>query len=110
MSSGSTAILFDGQGGKPEGVCFASLATIADICKISERKTQQVLKFLVEAGMITKEKNPGRKTDEYRVTHASSWVPKKQLDELRHHAKKRKSEESQSSVLAIGSDDRKNEA
>lgn len=70
-------------GGKPEKECFASLATMANICKISERKVQQVLKFLVEAGMITKEKNSGRKTDVYRVTHSSKWVSKTQLDKLR---------------------------
>lgn len=70
-------------GGKPEKECFASLATMAAICKISERKIQQVLKFLLEAGMITKEKNSGRKTDVYRVTHSSNWVPKNQLDKLR---------------------------
>ena len=70
-------------GGKPEKECFASLATMADICKISERKIQQVLKFLVAVGMITKEKNSRRKTDVYRVTHSSNWVPKTQLDKLR---------------------------
>jgi Helix-turn-helix domain len=75
-------------GGKPEGVCFASLARIASTCKISERKTQQVLKFLIEARMITKQKNPGRKTDEYRVTLPDEWIPSTQLDELRNRSKK----------------------
>lgn len=80
-------------GGKPEGVCFASLATIASICKISERKTQQILKFLVEARMVIKEKNSGRRTDQYRVTPSHEWVPSKQLDEVRNRVTKRKAKE-----------------
>lgn len=84
-------------GGKPEKECFASLATMSAICKISERKVQQVLKFLVAARMITKEKNSGRKTDVYRVRHSSEWVPKPQLAELRRSkgSKSKKSDSEQ---------------
>lgn len=88
-------------GGKPERECFASLATMAEICKISERKVQQVLKFLVAAKMITKEKKSGRKTDIYRVRHSSEWVPKTQLDELRQ-SKQSRSKKHQSDQLDGG--------
>lgn len=70
-------------GGKPEGVCFASLDRIAKVCKISKRKTQQVLKVLLDAEMITKKKNSERRTDEYRVKLARDWVPSERLDEIR---------------------------
>lgn len=81
-------------GGKPEGVCFASLVRIAGTCKISERKAQQVLKFLIEARMIIKEKNSGRKTDEYRVTPPRDWIPSQQLSEVRSRLIKRTNKKS----------------
>jgi predicted transcriptional regulator len=86
-------------GGKPEGVCFASLERMAKDCKISERKIQQVLKFLIQAQMITQNKHLGRKTDEYRVTLSQEWVPSKQLDGLRSRSKKGKGKQS-----ALGDD------
>jgi hypothetical protein len=72
-------------GGKPEKQCFSSLSKIAETCEMSQRKTQQVVKFLVAARMIIKEakKHPKYKTDIYHVTLASEWVPKLQLNELR---------------------------
>jgi len=72
-------------GGKPEKQCFSSLSTIAEMCKMSQRKTQQIVQFLLKARMITKEakKHPKYKTDIYHVTLASEWVPKTQLNDLR---------------------------
>jgi predicted transcriptional regulator len=83
-------------GGKPEKQCFSSLSNIAEMCQMSQRKTQQVVQFLLNARMITKEarKHPKYRTDIYHVTLASEWVPKAQLNELRgskqksHRAKK----------------------
>ena len=85
-------------GGKPSGVCFASLEKIASTCKISERKTQEVLKFLVKARMITKHKNPKRRTDEYRVTLPQEWVPPGGLDELRRSLTSRKNKGNKNEV------------
>jgi predicted transcriptional regulator len=101
-------------GGKPEKACFASLATISAICKISERKIQQVLKFLVKAGMITKEKNLGRKTDVYRVTHSSKWASKSQLDELRRSKQSKRNDAEQinpfsESTSSTGADEEEQE-
>ncbi|NJM68195.1 MAG: replication protein [Acaryochloris sp. RU_4_1] len=72
-------------GGKPDKQCFSSLSNIADMCQMSQRKTQQIVQFLLKARMITKEakKHPKYKTDIYHVTLASEWVPKSQLNELR---------------------------
>jgi predicted transcriptional regulator len=69
-------------GGKPEGVCFASLSKIAKTCKMSMRKAQQSLKFLIKAQLVIQKKRKGR-TDEYRVTLYSSWVLGEELDKLR---------------------------
>ncbi|MEH2024222.1 helix-turn-helix domain-containing protein [Nostoc sp.] len=69
-------------GGKPEGVCFASLRKTAEICKMSTRKAQQGIKVLIKANFVTQTKRTGR-TDEYRVTPVSDWVPKEELDEIR---------------------------
>ena len=69
-------------GGKTEGVFFASLSKTAAICKMSTRKAQQALKVLLEARLLTQVKRKGR-TDEYRVTPASEWVPREELDDIR---------------------------
>ncbi|KYC40006.1 hypothetical protein WA1_29040 [Scytonema hofmannii PCC 7110] len=69
-------------GGKPEGVCFASLRKTAEICKMSMRKAQQAVKVLVKANLVTQTKRTGR-TDEYRVTHIGDWVPSEKLDGIR---------------------------
>ncbi|MEA5574643.1 helix-turn-helix domain-containing protein [Calothrix sp. UHCC 0171] len=69
-------------GGKPQGVCFASLRKTAEICKMSTRKAQQAIKVLINAHFVTQTKRTGR-TDEYRVTPVSEWVPKEELDEIR---------------------------
>ena len=86
------------SGGRADKESFASLERMASICKISERKVQQVLKFLVAAKMITKEKKSGRKTDVYKVRPSKEWVPKTQLDELRR-SKQSGSKKSQSEQL-----------
>lgn len=49
------------------GSCFASLATTADICKMSVRKAQSTLKSLEKRGFIEKKQRIGR-TDVYKVT------------------------------------------
>ncbi|MEH2238861.1 helix-turn-helix domain-containing protein [Nostoc sp.] len=69
-------------GGKPQGVCFASLRKTAEICKMSMRKAQQAIKVLIKANLVTQTKRTGR-TDEYRVTPVSDWVSKDQLDQIR---------------------------
>jgi len=69
-------------GGKPEGVCFASLRKTAEICKMSMRKAQQAIKVLIKANLVTQTKRTGR-TDEYRVTPVSDWVSKDQLGQIR---------------------------
>lgn len=69
-------------GGKPSGVCFASLSKIATICKMSPRKAQQAIKVLMAANLVTQTKRAGQ-TDEYRVTIASTWTPREELEELR---------------------------
>jgi len=73
-------------GGKPQGVCFASIATISAVCKISMRKTQQVIKNLISANFIVQNKRPGR-TDEYRVRPATEWILPKDLERLRQDLK-----------------------
>lgn len=79
-------------GGKTRGICFAKLSTISGICKISTRKTQQIIKILMSANFITQTKRPGR-TDEYRVRPASEWVPKKELVEIRERLKRNQQKE-----------------
>ncbi|MBD2415758.1 hypothetical protein FACHB389_25930 [Nostoc calcicola FACHB-389] len=69
-------------GGKPEGVCFASLRKTAEICKMSMRKAQQAIKVLIKANLVTQTKRTGR-TDEYRVTPVSDWIPPEKLEEIR---------------------------
>lgn len=69
-------------GGKPDGVCFASLRKTAEICKMSTRKAQQGIKVLVEANLLTQTKRTGR-TDEYRVTPFGDWVSKEKLAKIR---------------------------
>jgi DNA-binding transcriptional regulator GbsR (MarR family) len=73
-------------GGKPEGICFSTIATIAEICKISSRKIQQAMKVLKEAKFIKQDKRRGR-TDEYRVLPASEWVSREELIEIRQRLK-----------------------
>jgi predicted transcriptional regulator len=69
-------------GGKPQGVCFASLRKIAAICKMSMRKAQQSMKVLVKANLVEQNKRTGR-TDEYRVTYFNTWTPREKLDKVR---------------------------
>jgi DNA-binding transcriptional regulator GbsR (MarR family) len=69
-------------GGKTDGVCFASLTKTAKFCQMSVRKAQQSLKVLLLANLLTQNKRKGR-TDEYKVTPASQWVPSEKLVEIR---------------------------
>jgi hypothetical protein len=48
------------------GSCFASLATTADLCKMSVRKAQSTLKSLEKRGFIEKKQRLGR-TDVYKL-------------------------------------------
>jgi len=73
-------------GGKPQGICFASIGTISKICKVSSRKTQQIIKILVGAKFIVQTKRPGR-TDEYRVRPATDWILPQDLEVLRQDLK-----------------------
>ena len=76
-------------GGKPEGVCFASLKKIAQTCKMSTRKAQQAMQVLIKANLVSQNKRGGR-TDEYRVKPASEWAPRQQLDEIREEVRSKK--------------------
>jgi predicted transcriptional regulator len=69
-------------GGKPDGICFASLSRIAEICKMSPRRAQQSIQVLMAANMIERTKRPGR-TDEYKVTPTMQWVSIQELQNLR---------------------------
>lgn len=73
-------------GGKEEGVCFASLKKIAQICKMSVRKAQQAIKVLIKAKLIEQTKRSGR-TDEYRVLGTRDWAAKEELDNIRQAIK-----------------------
>ena len=48
------------------GKCFATLATTAEICKMSVRKAQSTLKSLESKGLIRKKQRKGR-TDVYKL-------------------------------------------
>jgi DNA-binding MarR family transcriptional regulator len=69
-------------GGKPDGVCFASLSRIAEICQMSPRRAQQSIRILMDAKMIERTKRPGR-TDEYKVTPTTQWISIQELKDLR---------------------------
>lgn len=70
-------------GGELTGRCFASLAKIAEVCKMSPRKAQQVLKILLKANMIRQETTSTGRTNRYYLTPRQDWVSRKKLDELR---------------------------
>lgn len=70
-------------GGKLDGECFASNETIAEMCNMSPRKVQLVLKTLVAFGMIEQFTKRGRRTKTWRLRHCMNWVPKSQHDHLR---------------------------
>ncbi|MBD2386749.1 helix-turn-helix domain-containing protein [Cylindrospermum sp. FACHB-282] len=78
-------------GGKEEGVCFASLKKTAQICKMSVRKAQQALKFLIQAKLLEQTKREGR-TDEYRVLATRHWAAKEELDNIRQAIMNNKNE------------------
>jgi DNA-binding transcriptional regulator GbsR (MarR family) len=91
-------------GGKPGGVCFSTIAKIAEICKMSSRKAQQAIKVLKEANFIQQTKRPGR-TDEYRVVPASEWVSREELVEVRQRLKDSPQKEADYQILDdIGQD------
>lgn len=46
-------------GGKLDGKYFASLSKTAEICQMSVRKAQYALKFLCEAGFLTRKNGKG---------------------------------------------------
>jgi predicted metal-binding transcription factor (methanogenesis marker protein 9) len=69
-------------GGKPEGVCFASLTKIGKLCKMSPRKAQQAMKVLLKANLVTQSKRKGR-TDEYHVTLSRDWIDSSELEKIR---------------------------
>jgi hypothetical protein len=69
-------------GGKPDGVCFASLSKTAGICQMSVRKAQQAIKVLTQANLLSQSKRKGR-TDEYRVVPTAQWVKSSELELIR---------------------------
>ncbi len=85
-------------GGKPGGVCFSTIAKIAEICKMSSRKAQQAIKVLKEANFIQQTKRPGR-TDEYRIVLASEWVSREELVEVRQRLKDSPQKEADYQIL-----------
>jgi Helix-turn-helix domain len=88
-------------GGKTKGVCFASISNISKICKISPRKTQQIIKTLLMFNFITQNKRVGR-TDEYRVNASSEWASREDLIELRDDLKKSQQKDSSSDFIIEG--------
>jgi DNA-binding MarR family transcriptional regulator len=64
------------------GQCYSSLKTIANICKMSVRKTQYCLKELEELDLISKVIREG-KTDIYELTDRSEWVESKESTEIK---------------------------
>lgn len=77
------------------GECYASLATIAEVTRISVRTIQKTLKSLVEKGLVLKDTKPGR-TDIYRLPDHESLVEKlraaKLLEQKKTKDKKHDSE------------------
>lgn len=67
--------------GTREG-CFAKQKTIAEVCGMSHRKAQDVLRILCEIGMIEKEMRQGT-TNVYRLTPPSTWKDPSELSEIR---------------------------
>jgi predicted MarR family transcription regulator len=79
-------------GGKPEGVCFASVSKMAAVCHMSVRRVQYALRFLCEAGLIIREDRSGR-TNAYKITSRENWAESTQLEEIRKQVKTSKGAE-----------------
>jgi hypothetical protein len=70
-----------GRRGKGSG-CFARQRTIADTCRMSQRKVQEVLRVLTEVGLLDKRVNHGG-PNTYNVAPPSRWKDPSELDEIR---------------------------
>ncbi|MEA5583121.1 helix-turn-helix domain-containing protein [Nodularia harveyana UHCC-0300] len=73
------------EGKKKDGTakgCFAKQKTIAEVCSMSHRKAQDVLRILCEIGMIEKEVRQGT-TNVYKLTLPSTWKDPSKLSEIR---------------------------
>lgn len=55
------------------GQCFSSIKRIAAICRMSNRKVQQVLKQLVEMNLVLKTKRRGGRTSIYKLVARNQW-------------------------------------
>lgn len=73
------------EGRKKDGTsegCFAKQKNIAQVCGMSHRKAQDVLRILYEAGMIEKEMRQGT-TNVYKLAVPSKWKHPSVLKEIR---------------------------
>lgn len=68
----------------PERGCDASQAKIAAACGISQRMVLETLRVLCEAGLIRKDKAPGKRTNSYRVNPGNEWKHPSQLEAIRN--------------------------
>jgi hypothetical protein len=71
--------------GKSKG-CYARQKTIAEICGMSHRKAQYVLKILCETGLLEIEKQRGS-TNIYKVAPPSKWRNPEDLPRIREKYK-----------------------
>lgn len=67
------------------GKCFASLENISDKCKMSKRKAQQCIHYLISLNVIKRETqdNTARKTNTYVLnTNYNEWKNIEEFNEL----------------------------
>ncbi|MGD2180239.1 helix-turn-helix domain-containing protein [Lusitaniella coriacea] len=62
--------------------CFSKQKTIAETCKMSPRKAQDVLRVLCGAGLIEREERDGT-TNIYTLAPASQWKHPSELGKIR---------------------------
>jgi hypothetical protein len=74
-----------GKTNKSRG-CFARQKTIAESCKMSQRKAQEVLRVLTQAGLLEKKTQIGS-TNVYRVAPPSKWQDPRNLTAIRKKSK-----------------------
>ncbi|BAZ18722.1 hypothetical protein NIES4071_106070 (plasmid) [Calothrix sp. NIES-4071] len=66
-----------------ESGCYESQAKMATACGMSQRMVLKVLQVLCEAGILSKEKADGKRTNSYRVNKGSKWMHPSCLESIR---------------------------
>ncbi|MBD2036921.1 helix-turn-helix domain-containing protein [Leptolyngbya sp. FACHB-321] len=74
--------------------CFARQRNIADICCMSHRKAQEVLRILCAAGLLEKESRRGG-TNTYKIASPDKWRDPSELPSIRQKDKGDSSESSE---------------